>query len=381
MQIDRDVRNRASALAAAALLVAGCGGDATADGPEAQAPDQDGFARVINVEVSPVSATPFTERIRLTGTVEANRDVVLAAEESGRIEEILVEKGSRLRAGQPILRIDGAVLSAQVEQARSRMLLAQELWQRRKRLWEEDGVGTEQAYLEAKYSAEEAVANLEMLKERLERTTVRAPFAGVLDERRVELGEMVSPGTPVARMVDLDPVKITAGVPERYAPDVEAGDSVSVSFDVLGDRTFDGAIGYVAATVNPRNRTVGVEFVLPNPDRAIKPQMVADISVVRRTLSDALVVPQESLVRTEEGFRAFVVEEGDGGPVAVARDVRVGPAQENQVVVEEGLSPGESLIVVGQHQVAGGDRVRVVRERASTVQMVGNADTISGGGR
>lgn len=363
MTIDRARRSGLVLVGVAALAAAGCGDDANAGSAAAEAGD-DGFTRVINVEISPVATTSFTEQIRLTGTVQANRDVTVAAEESGRIERILVEKGARVEAGQPILEIDDAILSAQVRQARARAALAQELWQRRRRLWEEDQVGTEQAYLEAKFGAQEAAANLEMLQERRERTAIRAPFEGVLDERLVELGDMVAPGTPVARIVDLDPVKIQAGVPERYAPDVEPGDEVSVSFDVLSGDTHSGEITYVGSTVNPRNRTFGVEFTLPNPGRVIKPEMVANVLVVRQTLDDAVVVPQEALVRTAEGFRAFVVDDASGEPVARARSVEVGPAQRNEVVVEGGLSPGDRLVVVGQQQVADGDRIRIVAERA-----------------
>ncbi|NIP58816.1 MAG: biotin/lipoyl-binding protein, partial [Gemmatimonadetes bacterium] len=131
MTIDRRRASGVLLLAAAAPLLAGCGGDAEAGGaPEAQA--EESYSRVINVEVRPVEATSFTERIRLTGTVHANQDVEVAAEESGRIEEILVEKGNPVRSGQPILRIDGALLRAEVEQARARARMAQDIWERRR---------------------------------------------------------------------------------------------------------------------------------------------------------------------------------------------------------------------------------------------------------
>jgi len=361
MTIDRRRASGLLFLGAAGLLAAGCGGDAEAGGaPGTQAQAEESYSRVINVEVRPVESTSFTERIRLTGTVNANRDVEVAAEESGRIEEILVEKGNPVRSGQPILRIDGALLRAEVEQARARARMAQDTWERRKALWENEGVGTEQAYVEARYAAEEAAANLDRLEERLARTTIRAPFGGILDERRVEVGSMVSPGTPVARVVDLDPVKIVGGVPERYAPDVETGTAARVSFDVLPDQVFEGELTYVGATVNPDNRTFGVEFTLPNPDGLVKPQMVANIALVRRELPDVVVVPQESLVRTEDGFRAFVVEDAGEETVVRARNVETGPSQANEVVIHEGLEAGERLVVVGQQMVADGDRVRIV---------------------
>jgi len=340
-----------------ALVLWGCGG------VQAEGTGQDtAFARVINVEVKPVEPTRFTEIINLTGTVQASHDVTVSAEESGVVREILVEKGSRVRAGQPIFRLDDDLLRAQVDQARAVAAMAQETWERRKRLYEEDGVGSELIYLEAKYAAEQAAANLRLLEARLERTVIQAPIEGILDSREIEVGSMVATGTPVARIVDNDPVEITAGVPERYAPDVEGGAEASVTFDVLAGQEFQGRVSYVGAAVNPRNRTFPVELILPNPGGFIKPEMVANLALVRRSSENVIVVPQEAVVRTEEGFIAFVVEDGSTGPEARAREVEVGARQRNQVLVRSGLQPGDRLVVVGQMSVADGDRVNIVSQ-------------------
>jgi RND family efflux transporter MFP subunit len=342
----------------AALAVSACGG-AQADGAEADEAGEE-FVRIINVETLPVAPREFVERVRLTGTVEANRDVTVSAEESGTIVELLVEKGRAVRAGQPIARIDDRLLEPQVRQARAQAELARETWERRKRLWEEDQVGSELAYLEARYAAEEAAARLENLQQRLERTVVEAPVEGILDDRLVEVGTLVGPGTPVARVVDLDPVKIRGGVPERYAADVSTGARATVSFDVLEGEVFDGTVSYVGSTVSRSDRTFPVELTMPNPGGVVKPEMVANISVVRRTLEQAVVVPQDAIVRVEDGYVVFVVEGEGEERVARARPIVLGPSQSNQVVVREGLSAGEELVVVGQNQVADGDRVRVV---------------------
>lgn len=347
----------------AAAVASGCSSDARARGSE-EGGGEDEFARVINVEVMPVEESSFTDVIQLTGTVAASRDVTIAAEESGTIRQLYAEKGDRVRAGQAIAKIDDRVLRAQVEQARARAQLAAETWERRKRLWEEDQVGSELAYLEARSAARETAASLDGLEQRLARTVIRAPFAGTLDSREVEVGTMVNPGTPAGRLVDLDPVKVVGGVPERFAADVEVGTPATVTFDVLPGR-YEATLTFVGATVHPRNRTFTVEFTIPNPGRSIKPEMVAKIEVVRDELEEAVVVPREALVRVEEGEVAFVVEEEGDRPVARARTLVLGPTRRNRVVVTHGLDPGDRLIVVGQRQVADGDRVRVVNVQAS----------------
>ncbi len=358
MTIERGIRG--VALAFGLGLLSACGGDAEAGDAADVTEEPTAFTRVINVEVEAVVPETFVERIRLTGTVEANRDVTVSAEESGTIVELLVEKGERVSAGDSILRIDDRLLRAQFEEAQARAALAAETWERRKRLWEEDRVGSELAYLEARYASEQAAASLATLERRLERTVVLAPIEGVLDDRMVELGALVSPGTPVARIVDLDPVKVVGGVPERFAADVRRGSRATVRFDVLPDREFEGRVGFVGAAVDARTRTFPVELVFRNPGGVVKPEMVANISVERRSFDDAIVVDQDAIVRKADGYAVFVIGEDAEGPRAEVRQVEIGASQSDRVVIESGVEPGDRLVVVGQQQVADGDRVRIV---------------------
>ena len=353
-----DLRPRRPGLVALALLVSlvatACSSDAEAGA------EQEAFERVINVEIVELTPTDFTERIRMTGTVQANQDVEISAEESGVVREILVEKGAVVSEGDPLLRIDGRILSAQLREAEARAELARETWERRKRLFEEDRVGSELAYLEARYGWEQADAALSNLRERLDRAVVRAPLSGVLEDRYVEIGTSVASGTPVARIVQVNPVKISAGVPERFAGDVRRGVEARVHFDALGGEAHRAPITYVGSTVDPGNRTFAIEVVLANPARLFKPEMVANVEVSRREFEGVVVVPQDAIVRTEEGFVAFVVAEGSEGTAAEVRPLTLGPTQGNRAVVEEGLDFGDRLIVVGQQRVSDRDRVRVV---------------------
>jgi membrane fusion protein, multidrug efflux system len=355
-------QTRALLLLSTLTLAAACaGGDAGAtDTTGTVTPAGTPSGRIINVEVVTVEGSDFSESVRLTGTVSAHRDVIVSAEETGNILELPVAKGSAVSAGQVIARIDDRILRAQVTQARAQADITREVAERRERLFRDSNVGTELGVLEAKSAAQQAAASLEALTQRLNRTVVRAPVPGILDERQVEIGSMVSMGTPVARIIDVNPAKISAGVPERFAADITPGTQARVTIDALPGRTFDARVDYVGAAVNPRNRTFPIELTLPNPGRAIKPEMVANVDVIKRNVAQAVVVPQEALVRVENGFVAFVVEESGGGPIARARSVVTGAAQRNRVVVQSGLQPGDRLIVVGQQLVANGDRVAVV---------------------
>jgi multidrug efflux pump subunit AcrA (membrane-fusion protein) len=137
-----------------------------------------------------------------------------------------------------------------------------------------------------------------------------------------------------------------------------------VDFELLEEGPRTARIRYVGATVDPGSRTFPIEVQLQNPGGLIKPQMVANMAVTRRTVNDAIVVPQDALVRVENGYVLYVAVDRDGETFAEVRDVVLGPARRNLVVVQEGVSEGERLIVVGQKSVENGDRVRIVAEGA-----------------
>lgn len=339
----------------------GCGPSSQASRAEAN----DEFVKVVNVEVAPVTLTDFTAYIRLTGEVEAMNDVMVSAEESGVIERFYLEKGRYLKKGSPIAKIRDRVLRAQVEEAAAAAHLAEERYERQRRLWEDEQIGSEIAYLEAKYQADLQASRHEYLQARLERTVIRSPISGIFDERHVDIGEMVTPGTTVARVIEVDRLKVTGGIAERFATAVHPGDSARISFDVLGEEEFVGLIGYVGSAVDPRNRTFPIEIVVDNPGRVVKPHMVANVLIANSRLQDVVVIPQSAIMRTEEGYEVFVVVERGGELVAETRPIRLGPSYANHTVVEDGLKEGDDLIVRGQQLVEPGNRVRIVNSNAA----------------
>ena len=341
-------------------LVAGSVACQPADGAPVSGQGDGTAARVVNVQVITVQPSVFVDYVRATGEVEALSDVTISAEESGVIREFYVEKGATVRAGQPIAKINDAVLKPQTDEARAAAVVAQEQYRRQQQVWDTEKIGSEIGLLQAKSAAEGAAARAAALEARLERTVLRAPVAGVFDEKLIEVGEMAMPGVPVARVVSTQKVKVTAGIPERFAADVRDGTAARLTFDVFPGREFTGRVSFVGSTVNRENRTFPIELVLENPGRLIKPRMVASVQVARARLEHALVVPQGAVLRTEAGYQAFVVTEREGNLVAEARRVRLGASYENRVVIDSGLVAGERLVTVGQRLVDAGSRVRIV---------------------
>lgn len=334
------------------VFMAGCGGNSAVEEVES--------IRIMNVQVSEMMHETFTSVIRVTGSVEAFYDITISAEEGGVVQEILVSKGSNVSSGQAIARLGSQILQAQLDEAEAAADLAREQWERQKVLWEEQQIGTELAYLQARGNSRMRDATVTAFEARLRKKTIRSPIDGVFEDYYVELGEFAAPALQFARIVSLDQVKVIGGVPERFAQDVRAGTPVEVSIDNYpeGDCTVD--VTFVSDIVDPDSRTFDVEIHLANPDRMMKPGMIANMSIQLQKITDAIVVPQQSVLRSENGYQVFVVESVDGRDVANSRDVVLGPARENRVVVVEGLEAGDRVVIVGQLKLGSGDLVSIV---------------------
>jgi len=352
----------ATLLLTAAITACGSGSASESETAEGASTGSEPYVKVVNVETTLVQPEDFTAFVRITGEADAEDDITVSAQEGGLLVRFFADKGQRVGRGTPIAKIDDQILRAQVEEARASAELDRERYLRQKQVWEEERIGSEITFLQTRYQAEQSAARLELLEARLERTTVRAPVAGILDDRYVDAGEIVSPGTQVARVIDTSRLKITGGVPERFGPFISVGEEALITFDVLPGREFDGKIAFAGATVDPGSRTFPIEILMDNPDGAVKPRMIANVRVATQTLEDVIVVPQEVVIRTERGYQLFVVGERDGFPVAEAREIRTGPSFENRVVVESGLAAGDRLVTRGQQLVDAGDRVQIVGE-------------------
>ena len=356
----RSTRTLTLAILAGLIPMLGACGSGSANASEDAAETASEYVKVVNVEATRVESGEFTAFVRITGEAEAEHDITVSAEEGGRLVRFFTEKGDQVGRGAPIAKIDDEILRAQVEEARASAELERERYLRQKQVWEEEKIGSEITFLQTKYQADQANARLNLLQARLNRTTVRSPVAGIVDDRYVDAGEVVISGTRIARVIDTRRLKITGGIPERFSPFIKVGGKAIITFDVLQGRPFEGIIRYVGEAIDPGSRTFPIEILMDNPDGAVKPQMIANVRVATDRLEAVVVVPQEVILRTELGYQVFVVGERDGSPVAEARPVVLGPSFENRAVVESGLEPGDLLVTKGHQLVDPGDHVQIV---------------------
>ncbi|MBO8140699.1 MAG: efflux RND transporter periplasmic adaptor subunit [Firmicutes bacterium] len=223
---------------------------------------------------------------------------------------------------------------------------------------------TEEDIQAARAQVEQAEAAVRLAEQQLADATIRAPFSGLLASRPAQVGAMVSAGTPVAVIVDIDRVLIEAGLSEREVNRVRVGQPVQVRVDALGGGSVTGTVTAVAPVAGNTAGVFPVRFAVENPDHRLKPGMVARVEVELEREAPAPVVPRSAVVYRGGRPVVFVVEESNGGEaVARERPVTVGAEADNVVAVTSGLRAGERVIVPQAGIfLQDGMRIRVIQE-------------------
>ena len=328
----------------------------SSDEMESSEPEE--LIKMVNVETEVLSSEPFNSFLRLVGTVETSDDVQLSAEVSGKVFMHVVSEGQKVQKGQTILRIDDAKLSQEVARLKAVVAQSETTWKRVQTLYEEENIGSEIDYLNAKYAYDQNKSALSSLSVDLENTKIIAPFTGVVETIFVEEGEMVAPGMPAIRLIGANQFVISAGVPARYANVVELGDRVDVWFDTQVQDTLAGTIVYVANSIDPSNRTFKIDIRLPNGKTYYKVDMIANLRLNTLSLNQAVVVSEEFVYSKGEGYVMYVKgTSSEGKDIALERKVELGPSFKTEVVINRGLAPGDEIITIGSAFL--NDRVRI----------------------
>lgn len=344
-----------------AAMVASCGGGE-------QAATETAKVKSVNVETQTVQPKTFERYLRLVGTVESENDVQISAEVTGRVERYYVEKGDRVAAGAPILKIDDSKLRRQQAQLQAQTEQARERYERLKQVFEEDSIGSKMDVINARTTYEERKAALESVEVDLRNTTVRAPFTAILDEKMVEVGEMASPGMPLVRLIGTGNLKVVTGVPSRFSNAISTGDRAEIWFDFQQPDTLRLPITYVGHSINRDARTFTVEINLPASTRNYKVDMHANVRIRTFRQDSAVVVGEEFVYQKDRGMVLYTVARDDSGnTIADEHVVTPGPSYQNNLVIENGLRFGEELITVGSSFLQDSTRINVVEEREGEI--------------
>ena len=310
-------------------------------------------------------------RVELTleqvGTLDANQDVILRTETEGRVVEIAFHEGRQVVKGEILVRLDDskvragiANFEAQIAELNARLENKQRTLERNRPLLEKklisrlqfDNLETEIA--EVRAQIEQARANLVREHVRLADTIIRAPFDGVAGVRTLSPGDYLKIGDPVVTVVDLDPLEISFHVPEKLKPKLSLEQTVNLQVAPYPDRNFTGRISFIAPRVDEATRTFQVKARVSNSERLLSPGLFARVTVVTDVFENAVTVPWESIIRTEQETYIYVVED----EIAHKAPVRLGQITPQWAqLLDTDLAPGTAVILEGKFATRDGMKV------------------------
>ncbi len=307
----------------------------------------------VRVEVAEVSSSQAGLSIRLPGEVEGARDALMASPMGGYVEAVHGEAGQKVKKGQMLVNVDSATHSAARAQAEVELNTAKREFERAKSLRDAIPSAEIDAAESRLLAAKAAVWRAQV---QASRTVISAPFAGVIADLDIEVGEVAAPGAPLIRLVQLDPVMVSVSLSDRDVVAVSEGIAARVRPDARAE-ILNGTLKHLQAAADVRTRTFVAEIEVPNPDKKLLPGMIVSVELDAPVAEDQMVISQDWLVTKMNNIGIFV----DQGGKAVWRDVTLGPVVRNMVVMEDGLTAGDSLVITGHRDLADGDSLLVTR--------------------
>ncbi len=341
-------------LAALGVLLSLCSCSRSDDGVAEELEQGEGESSV-SVAVTAVRRGPISRFIPSAGNLEAEREAMLLAETSGRVEAVAFEEGDAVPAGALLVTLDDDDPRLQV--ARARLVAERDAAElaRITRLHERELVAGER-FEAARLQAELSATDLELAKERLDRTRVRAPFEGVLAALSIRPGQSATAGAPVARVVVLDPLLLRIHLPEDEVAELRIGQPVEILAGRASGGRHEGEIRLISPVVDPSAGTVEVTIEVPNPELALRPGSFARVRVVTEVRDAVLLVPTDALLFDPGESFVFRVE----GDSVTRAGVEIGLAADGWTEVRRGLDEGDAVVSAGQGALRRGDRVSVV---------------------
>jgi len=305
----------------------------------------------------------FNHFLELQGDVKTKQNVLIYPEMQGTLQKVYVREGQRVSKGQLLATIDDGGLSSQLGQLKTQAELAKTTFERQKRLWEQK-IGSEIQYLQAKTNYEATENTVKQLQSQLAKSTIRAPFSGIIDDVIKDQGTVVAPGqgSEVFRIVNLSNMYIEVDVPESYLGGIKNGKTAIVYFPMLGD-TITSKIRQTGNFIHPNNRSFSAEIPVPNSNGNIKPNLTAKVSLNDYTNEKAITIPQSIISENSQGDQyVYVAQEKDKDIAVVSRRViHTGRTQDSVVEVLSGIADGDLLVKEGARTVKDGQNVQILK--------------------
>lgn len=313
-----------------------------------------------------VRTADWTPRIAAVGNVRAVQGVMVTNQVAGQVERILFESGDQVRAGQPLVQLDTEVDAADLAGLQSTLDLARTQLERNQRLLRDRAVA-QGDYDEISARRLQAQAEVAAKQALIEKKTIRAPFAGQLGIRQVNLGQYLAVGTAIVQLEALDQVYCDFTIPEPRLAEIHVGQPVEVRVAAWPEAVFTGQVQALGPGLDAATRSVPVRALLPNPEGRLRPGMFAQVAALLPARAAVLTLPREAISFNTYGDSVFVItpspEAPDAGLVVQRRQIETGVVAGQEIEIVAGLAADEQVVASGHHKLRNGMAVTIVEDR------------------
>jgi membrane fusion protein (multidrug efflux system) len=309
-----------------------------------------------------LSSEKFNHFIEFQASIKTRKNVLLYPEFNGILKKIYVKEGQKVKKGMLLAHIDDAGLRIQLEQLEIQTALSKTKLERIRRLWDQK-IGAEINMLEAKTTYESKLKSIAQLKKQIEKTEIRAPFSGTIDEITANTGTNLMPGqTPVMRIVNLDEMYTESNVPERYLKSIKIGTEAIIEIPMLG-REYKSTIRQTGSFINPNNRSFRVEAPLVNSDNMTKPNLTSKLKILDYSNQEAILIPLRIIkenAKSESYVYRLKSDQKEGVYLTERVFLKLGKKTQDRVEVLEGLNVGDLIVDEGSSIVENNQRVKTI---------------------
>jgi RND family efflux transporter MFP subunit len=310
-----------------------------------------------------VEQKDFVHKVEVQGSVETDENVLVTAESQGTIRAIHVKEGQRVSKGQPLITIDSEILASTIDEVETSLEMANYMFEKQQKLMDE-GVGVEVEYEQSRNQKKALEQKLKTMRSQQGKTVVRAPFAGVIDDIMISLGDMASPMNPLMRLVNNKNITISASLAENLLARVNLGTPVDLVIPAMNDTVIQGVVNYKGNFIDPVNRTFKIHVTIKN-NSLLLANMLAKVNVVDFAKKDALVVDSESVLQDTKNNNYVYKLTGDKTELFSVEKVFVKVEKSYQgescvVPVTAGqLVAGDKIVLAGAKGITESDKVKI----------------------
>lgn len=331
------------------------------------------------VTAAPANEESWETSLSATGSVTAVQGVTVSAEIAGKVAKLAFESGSTVAAGDLLVQLDTSTEDAQLHSAEAASALAKLNLARGKELLQKNTMA--QADLDAADAgAKQADAQLEGIRAAIAKKNIKAPFAGRLGLRLVNLGQNLKEGDPIVTLQTLDPIYVNFTLPQQSLAVLAPGGVVRVTTDAAPGTVFEGKINAVSPEVDAATRNLHIQATVPNTGEKLRAGMFANVEVVLPTVQKVLAIPSTAVLYAPYGDSVFVIDEkkneksGQMEKILRQQFIRVGSTRGDFVTVTTGLKAGESVVTSGVFKLRPGMAVVVDNKLAPDAQLAPKPD-------